>query len=223
MRNNSSPAIDAAAWRDWLRAALRHEVPAERCLPSRDQPPAEIARWPAAVLLGITASAAPEIYLTERGSQLTHHPGQISFPGGRVDASDADAGAAALREAHEEIGLDTARVELLGALPDYRTVSGFDIRPFVGWVTPAAPLAPDGVEVARLFSVPLAYALDPAHYRVSRREFAGRAYRIYALDYGDDHIWGATAGILVGLAQRMALARGWAFELPPEETCDAGR
>ncbi len=157
----------------------------------------------AGVLVPIIGGAEPSIYLTERSNQLRHHPGQISFPGGRIEPEDASAEAAALREAHEEVGLDPAHVQILGRLPDYMTATGFDIAPFVGWLSPEAELAPDDREVARLFRVPLDYAMNPANYRLERFTRNDQTFLLHAIDYKDNHIWGATAGMLYGLLERI--------------------
>ena len=101
------------------------------------------------------------VLFTERSVDLPDHPGQISFPGGRIEPGDADAVAAALREAEEEIGLPRDRVTLLGRLADYETVTGYRVTPIVGWVEPPFPLKPDPVEVADVFEVPLSFLLDP--------------------------------------------------------------
>ncbi|RJS95058.1 CoA pyrophosphatase [Salinisphaera sp. Q1T1-3] len=158
----------------------------------------------AAVLIGIVDAPMPYIYFTERSATLTHHPGQISFPGGRIEATDASPAAAALREAWEEIGLVPERVRMLGQLPTYRTVTGFAITPCVGWIAPGRPCRPDDREVARVFGVPLAHAMEGANYRRHRHEHGGRRHRIYSLDHDANHIWGATAAMLCELARRVA-------------------
>ena len=135
--------------------------------------------------------------LTQRSADLPDHPGQISFPGGRVEKSDASIVAAARREATEEVGLPSSRVSVLGRLPDYETVTGYRVTPVVGWVEPPFSLTLDPVEVADAFEVPLAFLLDPAnqlrHYRIvedRRRDY-------WAIPFGDRYIWGATASMLL--------------------------
>jgi 8-oxo-dGTP pyrophosphatase MutT (NUDIX family) len=157
---------------------------------------------PAAVLVGLVERAdGPGLLLTQRTEHLRDHAGQICFPGGRIEAADADVTAAALREAEEEIGLDPGRVGVLGALPPYQTITGFRIHPVVGWVTPPFELRPDPYEVAEVFEVPLHFVLDPENHRRQnyRRGSLTRGY--YVLPYRGRFIWGATAGILVNLAR----------------------
>lgn len=195
-------------WRERLTRALRTPMPAGYANPSDNRPVSAhgIAARRAGVLIAVVGADEPYVYFTQRSAALRHHPGQISFPGGRVESSDPDARTAALREAQEEIDLDPARVEVLGELPEYQTVTGFVISPFVGWVDPAAEVSPDDIEVARLFSVPLAHILNVDNFHQYRIEHNGRVHDVHAIDYGDDHIWGATAGMLLGLVQRLAVA-----------------
>ncbi len=162
----------------------------------------EDALVPAAVLFPILDRAdGPSVLLTQRTEALKHHPGQISFPGGRVEAEDASPQATALREAWEEIGLAPERVDVLGYLPDYRTGTGYRITPVVGRIALPIELRPDPREVAEAFEVPLAFLLDPANHREYEREYMGRMRRYFAMTYADRFIWGATAGIIVALAQ----------------------
>jgi 8-oxo-dGTP pyrophosphatase MutT (NUDIX family) len=164
-------------------------------------PGSERRPTPAAVLIGMVARrTGPAVLLTQRTEHLRDHAGQISFPGGRIEAEDASVAAAALREAQEEIGLDPAGVEVLGALAAYETVTGFRIHPVIGWIEPPLDLMPDPFEVAEVFEVPLAFVLDTAnHCRQSyRRGAMTRTY--YVLPYQGRFIWGATAGILVNLS-----------------------
>ena len=160
------------------------------------------APTPAAVLVGlIDRAGGPALLLTKRTEHLRDHAGQICFPGGRVEAGDESAAAAALREAEEEIGLDQARVGIVGELPPYQTVTGFRIHPVVGWISPPFELQPDSFEVAEVFEVPLRFVLDPENHRRQsyRRGPVTRGY--YVLPYQGRFIWGATAGILVNLAR----------------------
>lgn len=162
---------------------------------------------PAAVLFPIVMHGeAPSVLLTQRTDDLKHHPGQISFPGGRAEASDVSAADTALREAREEIGLDVTRVEILGYLPEYRTGTGYRITPVVARVTPPLELRPDPREVAEAFEVPLSFLLDTANHREYEREYQGRLRRYFAMPYERYFIWGATAGIIVSLARALASA-----------------
>ena len=158
-------------------------------------------RTPAAVLVGLVdRPGEPAVLLTQRTEHLRDHAGQISFPGGRIEPGDESAAAAALREAEEEIGLDAARVEVLGELAPYDTVTGFRIHPVVGWIQPPCALRLDCFEVAEAFEVPLHYVVDPVNHRRHsyRRGTLTRGY--YVLPYQGRFIWGATAGILVNLS-----------------------
>ncbi|MBS0396653.1 MAG: CoA pyrophosphatase [Proteobacteria bacterium] len=144
------------------------------------------------------------VLLTERAPDLRHHPGQISFPGGRLEASDAGAVEAALRETEEEIGLPRAAVEVLGFLPDHLIVTGYAVTPVVGLVAPGSALALDPIEVASVFEVPLAYVLNPANHRLRHRPVGGGAtIELYDVPYGTRNIWGATAGMLMTLYRLM--------------------
>ena len=155
---------------------------------------------PAAVLLPLVVRLGGlQVLLTRRTDHLHHHPGQISFPGGRVEAHDLSPVMTALRETEEEIGLDPDRVELLGELPDYCTGTGFRVTPVVGLVHPPFELKLDAFEVAEAFEVPLSFLLDPANHQRHRMEYQGRMREYYAMPYGDYFIWGATAGMLVSL------------------------
>lgn len=189
-----------------LRAAL-----ARPAGPSSDfdlnpgiRPAAGTPLRPAAVLVPIwLRPEGAEVILTKRSSHLKHHPGQIAFPGGKVDASDAGPEAAALRETQEEIGLPLSRVQILGTLPVHETVTGFAVTPFVGLIQgPFAPV-PEAGEVEEVFTVPLSHVADPARFFIERRQWMGVWRRYYAVPHGPYYIWGATARILRGLAERM--------------------
>lgn len=155
---------------------------------------------PAAVLVPLVER--PEgmtVLLTQRTAHLSHHAGQVSFPGGRIEAEDADALAAALRETEEEIGLDRRCIHHLGWLDDYVTGTGFRITPAVGVLEPPLALVPDPFEVADVFEVPLSFVLDAANHQRHSRMVEGRDRPYYAIPYEDRFIWGATAGMLINL------------------------
>ncbi|NMG74529.1 CoA pyrophosphatase [Aromatoleum diolicum] len=168
--------------------------------PVREEGVPTIELRPAAVLVPVVVRPdGLAVLLTRRTDHLHHHPGQISFPGGRVEESDVSPVMTALRETEEEIGLDPDRVELLGELPDYCTGTGFRVKPVVGLVHPPFELKLDSFEVAEAFEVPLSHFLNPANHQRHSMEYQGRMRQYYAMPYGDYFIWGATAGILVSL------------------------
>lgn len=155
---------------------------------------------PASVLVPIVVrDDGPTILLTERTAHLNDHAGQVSFPGGSAEPEDVDAIDTALRECEEEIGLDRSHVEVLGRLPDYPTITGFNVAPIVALVRPPFTLTLDPFEVAEAFEVPLAFVLDPAHHE--RREIVmdGSVRHFIAMPYDAHFIWGATAAMLRNL------------------------
>ena len=143
------------------------------------------------------------VLFTQRTLHLDDHAGQISFPGGRVEAGDANREETALRETEEEIGMGRGSVALLGRLPDYEIPSGFRIAPVVGWVEPPFALKPDPFEVAGIFEAPLAYFLDTVNYQRREYRFRGRHRHYMAVPYEGRYIWGATAGILYCLCRML--------------------
>ena len=157
---------------------------------------------PASVLFPIVLrESEPTVLLTQRTLHLKDHPGQISFPGGRVEAEDVSPAHTALRESEEEIGLASRYVEVIGYLPEYRTVTGFCVTPVVGLVAPSFELRLDAFEVAEAFEVPLAFLLNPANHQRHSVEFQGMQRQYYAMTYQQRYIWGATAGIIVSLSR----------------------
>lgn len=158
----------------------------------------------AAVLIPLIAlNDRLEVILTRRAAGMKHHPGQIAFPGGKVDPGDASSQAAALREAHEEIGLDPAQVTMRGALDAHRTVTSFLVQPHVGLIEGSFEPRAEPGEVAEVFSVPLSHLMDPDNYLVEGRIWMGRRRQYYVVPWGPYYIWGATARMLRALADRV--------------------
>jgi 8-oxo-dGTP pyrophosphatase MutT (NUDIX family) len=153
---------------------------------------------PAAVLVPVVRrDAGLTILFTQRTDHLYDHAGQISFPGGRTEAHDESPAATALRETFEEIGLPQSRVEVLGSLPEYTTVTGYHVTPVVGLVSPPLALSLDAFEVAEAFEVPLTFFLDPGNHQRNTLQYQGRTRHYYAMPYEQRYIWGATAGMLM--------------------------
>jgi len=186
--------------RAWLAERLARPAPASAKglsdgfrMPGREGEPT-----PAAVLVPlVNRPEGLHILLTQRSADLADHAGQISFPGGRVEPDDASHAAAALREATEEIGLAADRVDVLGELENYETVTGYRVAPVVGWIEPPLSLRPDPLEVSDVFEVPLAFLLDPAHQKRHFRMLGTLRRDYWAIPYGDRYIWGATAAMLM--------------------------
>jgi 8-oxo-dGTP pyrophosphatase MutT (NUDIX family) len=204
--------VTAAA--DWFRRLPRalHPLDAPPAGPGWNLPdlvdllPPEPLR-PAAVLVGLVERGqGTQVLLTRRHEQLKHHAGQISFPGGRIEADDAGPVAAALREAREEVGLDAAHAQPLGFLDPFVTITGFHVVPVVARVDAAFRAVADPDEVDEVFEAPLAFLLDPANERNFEAEFAGRRRRIVEIPFGAYRIWGATAAMLVNFRSRLEQA-----------------
>lgn len=201
--------------RDGLRARLaagfnpagRGDAVLERLIDGDDVPGrtalAEGPLIPAAVLVPLVEHAdGMTVLLTQRTAHLAHHPGQISFPGGRLEpADDGDPVIAALRETEEEIGLPRDRVTILGRLDDYITGTGFIVTPVVGVIVPPVETNADPFEVAEVFEVPLNFLLDPENHKLHRRVIEGRHRPFWSMTWDERMIWGATAGILVNLSE----------------------
>ncbi len=143
------------------------------------------------------------LLLTKRSSALKHHPGQIAFPGGKQDETDADVVAAALREAQEEIGLPMDQVEVLGTLPSHETVTSFRVTPVIALVRDEFIIKPEPGEVEEVFAVPLDHVLNPQNYLVQSRRWRGQRRYYYVVPYGPYYIWGATARILRAWTEQM--------------------
>jgi len=158
---------------------------------------------PAAVLVPVVMRTSLSVLFTVRTANLSSHAGQISFPGGKMDIDDPTPTGTALREAEEEIGLDRSFVETLGYLDSYRTGTGFRIMPVVALVREGFELRPNPGEVAEVFEVPLGFLMDPANHQRHAREWRGRLRHYYAMPYGERYIWGATAGMLKNLHERL--------------------
>lgn len=171
--------IDAEGSRRLARHFPSNPVPAAVLFPLVDRPG------------GLT------VLLTQRASQLARHAAQIAFPGGRVEDTDADVAGAALREAHEEIGLEPARVQVFGYLPDHAVISGFRVTPVLGLVTPPFSLQLNPHEVAGVFEVPLDHVLDRANHKARLRKVGDEEMLLYDIPWEGQNIWGATAGMLL--------------------------
>ena len=188
-----------------LRAALDPKM-AHVPIEGDDYDRARGGYTPAAVLVAVTDRPNPGVLLTLRQPHLRRHAGQIAFPGGRVDPEDADIVATALREAREEIGLEPDRVDIVGTSDTYRVGTGFVVTPVVGVIPPDLALAPQEAEVAALFETPLAFLLEPGNHVLQTMMWEGRERRFHEIMWEDRRIWGATANMIVNLAQRLQAA-----------------
>jgi len=169
------------------------------------KPPLNKSLTPAAVLVPIVERSNDlTILLTKRTDHLHDHAGQISFPGGRTEETDAGPIATALRETEEEIALKPSFIELIGFLDTYETTTGFLVTPVVGFISPGFQLNPDQFEVAEVFEVPLSFLLNPSNHQVKSCVVRGVRYGFYQMEYEKYIIWGATAGMLINLYRRVA-------------------
>lgn len=207
--------LTAEAFATLARERLRADPPAIGDVISRPrgdhelqpQPmsaPDEAAAVPAAVLIPVVARpGGATVLLTQRSAGLRNHSAQVAFPGGRVDAVDGTPLVTALRETEEEIGLSRERVRMLGFLDAYLTGTGYRITPVVALIEPPFSLTINPQEVDEAFEAPLAFLLDPANHRREGREWKGTYRTYYAIPYGERYIWGATAGMIRNLYERL--------------------
>jgi 8-oxo-dGTP pyrophosphatase MutT (NUDIX family) len=192
--------------RAWLAERLARPAPAgARGLSDGFRLPGrEGALIPAAVLVPlVNRPEGLQLLLTQRSAHLADHPGQISFPGGRLDAGDIDHTAAALRETTEEVGVPPEKVEVLGQLSPYETVTGYAVRPVVGWIEPPFEVKPDPVEVDDVFEVPLEFILDTANHQRHYRMLGTIRRDYWAIPWFSRYIWGATAAMLLILERTL--------------------
>ena len=158
---------------------------------------------PAAVLIAVTDRAEPGVILTHRPETMRAHPGQVAFPGGKLDPGE-DAVAAALREAHEELTINPSNVKVIGASDRFITGTGYDVTPVLGLVPPDLPIVPNPREVASWFEAPLGFLLDPANHAHEEKEWFGRRRPYIEIEWQGHLIWGITAAILANLSRRLA-------------------
>ncbi|MEP7328301.1 MAG: CoA pyrophosphatase [Betaproteobacteria bacterium] len=194
--------LPPATQKQWLTERLARPAPAAARgmsdgfrLPGREG----IATRAAVLVPLVNREHGLTLLLTQRSANLPDHAGQISFPGGRVETTDLSLAAAALREATEEVGLPAARVEVLGHMATYETVTGFEVTPVVGWVEPPFELRLDAAEVADAFEVPLAFLMDPVNQQRRFRMLGDIRRDFWAIPFGERYIWGATAAMLMML------------------------
>jgi 8-oxo-dGTP pyrophosphatase MutT (NUDIX family) len=219
MLRTDPAAISSAEFFDRARARLRFDVPAGLADPTiipksgdhgTDRMLEIVAREqpvrPAAVLIPVVDHPEPTVLLTQRAAHLNEHAGQISLPGGKIDAADASPLDAALREAEEEIGLKRDFIDPVGYLDLYATGFGFRILPTVARVRPGFTLTINHSEVDDAFEVPLSFLMNPANHQIHSKEFRGMERFYYAMPFAERYIWGATAGILRVLYERIYLS-----------------
>jgi 8-oxo-dGTP pyrophosphatase MutT (NUDIX family) len=171
--------------------------------PEVSLPPGRTLRAAAVLIAVCDTPEGAQVILTKRSSRLKHHPGQIAFPGGKIDKGDTGPEGAALREAQEEVGLIPSAVRILGRLPAHETVTGYTVIPVLGHVSDVFVPIPEAGEVDEVFMVPLSFLMTPSHYRVEKRLWRGDWRRYYAVPFGPYYIWGATARILRGMCERL--------------------
>jgi 8-oxo-dGTP pyrophosphatase MutT (NUDIX family) len=193
---DTRPVVDPAHWRVPVRSAATAELLRQRLGHQPVQP--------AAVLVPIVPrDHGLSVLLTRRSDHLKDHAGQISFPGGRIEPSDAGPAEAALRETDEEVGIAACEVDLLGYLDTYVTGTGFAVTPVVGLVDPSAQPQANADEVAEAFEVPLSYLIDPTNHQSTSRALHGQVIEFIEITYQRHRIWGATAGIIVGFYEKL--------------------
>ena len=157
----------------------------------------------AAVLIAVTTRPQPTVLLTQRPTTMRDHPGQVAFPGGKLEPGE-DAAEAALREAWEELGIDPAHVRVIGTTDRYQTGTGFDITPVLATIPPDLPIRPDPREVESWFEAPLSLLMDRAAWSTNEVFWKGANRRYYEMDHGGYRIWGVTAAICINLSRRLA-------------------
>jgi 8-oxo-dGTP pyrophosphatase MutT (NUDIX family) len=218
-RVKAEPAeMTSAEFFDRARARLSFDVPAglidPNIIPESGDPGThrmleimarEAPVRPAAVLIPVVDHKEPTVLLTQRSPHLKEHSGQVAFPGGKIDATDKSPLDAALREAEEEVGLDRSFIEPIGYLGVYGTGFGFRILPTLARVKPGFNLTINHSEVDAAFEVPLSFLMNPANHQIHSKEFRGMERSYYAMPFAERYIWGATAGILRILYERIYL------------------
>ena len=194
---------------DLVRRRFRDTCAPDDFTPRRaigDLPPGFLPAkpWrPASVLLPIVMRSEPTVLFTQRTERLADHGGQVSFPGGGREPTDADPIDTALRETEEEVGLARSYIEVVGYLRGYLTISGYAVTPVVALVKPGFALTPDPLEVAEIFEVPLSFLLEPRNRQLQMRELGGERVGFYFYDYQQHNIWGATAAMLVNFLEQL--------------------
>lgn len=196
---NLSKAFAVAEDKKWNRPPLADQ---NLYRPGNEYPLSDLPLKPSAVLIPLIQKEGKiNIILTKRSEKLRNHSGQVSFPGGRCDATDINMADTALREAEEEIGLSRSHVEIIGAMDDYETVTGFSVTPVVGFIETLPELVPDPTEVESVFDVDLDFILDEANHQVQSRVWQNKERHFYVFPHAEYYIWGATAAMLVRFAK----------------------